>query len=169
MSETIVPTVYGTLGMALFTIAFGIFVEKYYVGRWSIIFNCINVVFLVVSLNLSQILEMILLIIYAIMGGLLVFYKGHKRKEGRRQGDAIQVVAHLFGSKAFGSLSLAIALDGIIQPIFSTQLLTYFKAQSLAFQIFDYIPVVFSWLFLSVIVFFMAGIVLLYSYFRSKK
>ncbi|MGD6852390.1 MAG: hypothetical protein ACQCN6_10065 [Candidatus Bathyarchaeia archaeon] len=168
MSETIVPVVYASIGMAIATIIYGILVEKHYVGKISVALNCLNVLLLAITLSQSQIWVIILLIIYASLGVALVIYKWYKKRNNQHQGTAVQVAAHLFGSKLFGSLSLAIALDQFTPPVFSTQLLTFFKGLHSGFGIFQIVPVIFSWLIILCVVLILAGIVLLFTFLKNR-
>lgn len=133
---------------ALATITYGIFVEKHYVSRASIWLNCINVVFLTLTLDFSRFIMIILLIAYAVMGWYLIRLKGHGK------------VKQLFGSKPYGSLSLALALDEFNNSIWFRYLVTCLEQISPSFQFLEGNIVLFSWAIILVVVVIIQIIVL---------
>ncbi len=79
LSENFLTPIYATIGMAIVTIIIGIFIEKHFVSKYSIGLNCVNVVFLAVVLPKTEILTLFLLIVYAFLGGTLIFIKWRRQ------------------------------------------------------------------------------------------
>jgi hypothetical protein len=160
MSEPIAQAVYVSLGLALLTAGFGVFVERHFVSRWTIFFNCFGVASLALALNTSQTLEFILLIIYAIIGGVLVFSK--KKFKGKNY------VKHLFGSKIYGSIALAYAFNDLDGSSIAKQYLIFLESSGFP-KIFDNYLLAFSWMVIVTSVLVASGIVLVWLHFNPKK
>lgn len=156
MSETIAPTAYVALTLAFMDTGFGVFVEKHFVSRWSILFNCAGVASLALSLHPSQVLEFVAFIAYAIAGASLV--------ASRKKGKAITAIKQLFGSKIYGSLALAYAFYAIDDSYVSTQLLSLLESAGFP-KWFDSYIAIFSWMVITTFVIIASIIV----YFKTKK
>lgn len=130
-----IPATSGAIIFALVTIAFGIFFEKYYVGRNSMIFNSIDVLVLGMTIELSQ-TALAALVVYAIIGWVLTRVKGY------------QWVKQAFGSKAYGALSLSLALNNVNQLWWASNLLNWLISGQSSFEFFADKLVVFAWLVL---------------------
>jgi quinol-cytochrome oxidoreductase complex cytochrome b subunit len=105
----------------------------------------------------SQILEFVLLIAYAIAGGLLIASKA--------KGDAVNVLKHLFGSKMYGSIALAYAFYDLEGSYISKQILGLLGGS----DFFENHIVLFSWIIIVICVFIASGIVMLRAYLKSKR
>jgi hypothetical protein len=90
---------------SIITLCTGIFWEKFYVGRDAMIINsiCLLVTLAATDFALSgwYFLGIVLVISYIILGWSLLKTKGHSK------------LKQLFGSKAYGSLALAVAIVGM--------------------------------------------------------
>jgi hypothetical protein len=137
--------------LAFATIVFGILVEKWYVSKYSIAFNAVNTIILAFTLDASQIITIILLIVYAVIGAYSIRSKGHN------------TVKQLFGSKCYGSLSLALASDQLNRSFLTRSILAFLEQFIPSLQILEQNIVVFSWMMIAVVVFVIQGIVLLKS------
>lgn len=135
----IIPLTIGAVLLALITIAFGIFFEKYYVGRNSMIFNSLNVLILAMTINIPA-STLILLIIYAAMGWASTRVTGYSAAK------------QLFGSKVYGSLSLALALDETDGSAWAKNLLEFLASKVSVFQFFGDKIVVFACLIIGLLV-----------------
>jgi hypothetical protein len=158
MSETsIAPVPYIAVGLGFATVIFGVFVEKHFVSKWSILFNCLSIGSLALALKPSQILEFVLLVIYAIAGAILIASKA--------RGKAVTVLKHLFGSKIYGSIALAYAFNDLEGSKVSKQLLSLLGGS----DFFESHIVLFSWIIIVIGVLVASGIVLLYQHLHAKK
>lgn len=160
MSATIVPTVYVALGLGLATTAFGIFVEKHFVCKWSILFNCIGMAAMALTLKTSEVLAFILLILYAVAGAVIVFSKW--------KGTVANIVKQLFGSKMYGSISLAFVANSLDGSYISKQVLYFLESQGFT-KLFDSYIVFFSWILIAILVYLISGFVLLFGHQKLKK
>jgi len=111
-------------------------------------FNCVNVIILAMTLDVSRVMIIILLGIYAIMGWILVKSEGHG------------TMKQLFGSKPHGSLSLALALDEFNGSIWFRQLLEFLEQTIPQLSFFESNIVLFSWVIIGIVSFAIQGIVL---------
>ena len=88
----------GQIFIALFTIFWGIIVESWFVSRWTILFNVVPYLVLLMTFNLGEWAN--LLGWYVIISILLSLVSGH---QGLKQ---------VVGAKGYGALSLALGLVG---------------------------------------------------------
>jgi hypothetical protein len=138
---SIIPSPIIAILFALATIIHGIFVEKHYVSRSSIWFNCANVLILILTLDFSRVMAIVFLVIYAVLGWYLIRLKGHGE------------VKQLFGSKPYGSLSLALALDELNGSIWFRYILTYLEQLShTQFEFIENNIILFSWAIILIVV-----------------
>jgi hypothetical protein len=82
--------------MGYFTTGWGIFIESWYVGRWTIVFNVAPMVVILMTVDLGGFL--VPLIIYTIISIVLAGTTG------------AQTLKHLVGAKSYGALTLALAM-----------------------------------------------------------
>jgi hypothetical protein len=162
MSETLAPTVYVSIGLALATTLFGIFVEKYYVSKWTIVFNGLGIASLALALDTSQILDACLLFSYVIVGIVLVLFISKKTFNGKN------LIKHLFGSKIYGSIALAYAFNDLNGSFFTKQYLTLLENNGFP-KIFDNYLLAFSWMSIITLILLASGIVIVWSHFNKKK
>jgi hypothetical protein len=137
MSEPIAQTVYVSLGLALVTTGFGVFVERHFVSFWTIVFNGAGIASLALALNTSQIFEFVLLLAYAIAGFAFILWK---RKFKRKN-----LLKHLFGSKIYGSIAVAYACNSIDNSNLARGYLNFLERSGFP-KIFDNNVLAFSWM-----------------------
>jgi hypothetical protein len=159
MSETIAPTIIVSLGLGLATTTFGVFVEKHYVSKWSVLFNCMGIGSLALSLKPSQTLEFVLLFAYAIIGAILVASK--------KKGKIVNGVKHLFGSKMYGAIALAYAFHDLDGSYVSTLILKWLESVGFPNFFASYI-VFFSWIVILTCVLIASVIVMLRSHQKTS-
>ncbi len=159
MSESIASTAIVAIGLGLFTAGFGVFVEKHYVSRWTIISNSVGISSLALSLNTSQITEFVFLFLYAIAGFALII-SGYTF-------NGVKIVKHFFGSKLYGSIVLVYAFDNLDGSYFSRQILYFIE--SLGFpNLFDNYLLFFSWLLIIALILVASLFVIVYSHLRRN-
>lgn len=159
MSEPIASTAIVAVGLGLFTSGFGVFVEKHYVSKWTIIFNCVGIASLALSLNTSQILEFILLFFYAFAGFAFILSK--------RNINGKNYVKHFFGSKLYGSVALAYAFNDLNGSYVSRQILSFLESFGFP-PLFDNNLIIFSWILIITLVLVASLIVIAYSNLRTR-
>jgi hypothetical protein len=162
MSETIAPTVFVSIGLALATTLFGIFIEKYYVSKWTILFNILGIASLALALKTYQILDACLLFVYVIGGVLLVLFISKKTFKGKN------IIPHFFGSKMYGSIALVYAFNDLNGSSFTNQYLLFLESNGFP-KIMDNYLLAFSWMSTISLILLASGIVLIWSYFHPKK
>ena len=160
MSEPIAEAVYVSLGLALVTTGFGVFIERHFVSKWTIFFNLVGVASLALALTRSQIPEFILLLTYAIMGGVLILSK--KKFKGKN------LVKHLFGSKIYGSIALAYAFNSIDGSNLAKQYLNFLESSGFP-RIFGNNVLAFSWMVIVTSVLVASGAVIIWLHFHPIK
>jgi hypothetical protein len=87
-----------------------------------------------------------------------------KAEYDEKQGKILQGIAQLFGAKAFGALSLALALNEYNQSAIAKWLLNGLNNLYSGFGIFNNWIIMFSWLSTSVLVFTISLVI----YIRDK-
>lgn len=160
MSETIGQTLYVSLGLALTTTAFGVFVERHFVSRWTILFNAIGIASLALSLTWSQIAEFVLLLVYAIGGVAFIVWK--RKFKGKN------LLKHFFGSKIYGSIAVAYACNAIDGSNLAKQFLVFLESNGFP-NTFDNNVLAFSWLLILASVLITSATVVIYLHFRPIK
>lgn len=154
MTQGIVPESLVAVGLALFTLGYGFAVEKHFISRWSILFYCVGIFSLALSLDSSAILTIVALSTYAIVGiGLIA--SGKKGKWN--------IVKHLFGAKVYGSIALVYALYDTDHLYLTSKFLNFLESFGFP-KSFECHIIVFAWLLLMPLVIVIAVII----YAKSK-
>ena len=94
---TLTP-IQGEVLIAFVTICIGLFIEKWYVSRSSIIANTLTWLVILATIDLSGFTH-ILMVLWLLFGFVLVWSQGNGE------------IKQLFGSKVFGSLALILGLN----------------------------------------------------------
>ncbi len=98
----LIPLVIGELIVSLFAIWWGAYVETRYASKWTITFNVVAMIVILMTLDLEYWLYFAV-VVYVIVAILIVWrvkYNPWKRR-----------IRHLFGNKGYGSLALALGLS----------------------------------------------------------
>jgi hypothetical protein len=122
----------GELGVALFTIFFGIVVESRFASKWTILFNVVPLLFLLSSVDLPQTIEYIF-VGYSFVSIALAFAVGETLFKRKR--EAYNNLKQLVGAKGYGALTLAIVLTGQDNVTWGTIALWFFMS----------LPIYYAW------------------------
>lgn len=103
----------GEVVIAFVTIGIGIFIEKWYVSRSSIVANVLTWLVILFTIDINEIINFIM-ILWLLIGLVLVWTKGNGE------------VKQLFGSKVFGSLALILGLNQLLKLELGMILILFF-------------------------------------------